>query len=175
MSAMGGTKSAAVAASHGKSTQVSWLTSVTKLSTSARPAGFCVDRSKVRRAEHSRGLSSRVLPVSTRSSMTSHVSSTRARSGRLSIIRRGGLVAHRVARYADRVDKAYVQLPRDDGAAGTRPAARDGDDAAPVGADVEQLPGERAAGRAGAAPMIRGNFCGISMMCRTFRNLPPAR
>ena len=43
MSAMGGTKSAAAAASHGKSTHVSWLTSVTKLSTSARPA---------RRAEH---------------------------------------------------------------------------------------------------------------------------
>ena len=40
ISAIGGTKSAAVAASHGKSTHVSWLTSVTKLSTSARPAGF---------------------------------------------------------------------------------------------------------------------------------------
>ena len=54
------------------------------------------------------------------------------------------LVAHCVARYADGVHQANVELARDD-RRGDQPSARHGYETAPVGADVKQLPGEGAA------------------------------
>ena len=56
----------------------------------------------------------------------------------------GCLVAHRVARDADGVYEADVQLSRDDRSR-HQPAARHRYQTAPVAADVEQLPGQGAA------------------------------